>query len=85
MTDPDARAFLHYEGFANREPAPGAPMRRVERALTRHVPVRFPAETIEVVDQLARAEGVTISAWIRQAVDAAIREPPDRSSGAQTE
>lgn len=47
MTDPDARAFLHYEHPASRGPAPGDPSRRPERALTRHVPVRFRAETIE--------------------------------------
>lgn len=81
MSDPDARAFLNYEDSANRAPTPGAPRRRLERALSRHVPVRFPAETIEVIDQLARAEGVTVSAWIRQAVDVAIQEPHDRSLG----
>jgi Ribbon-helix-helix protein, copG family len=85
MNDPDASAFLHYDDLANREPAPGTPRRRLERALTRDVPVRFPAETIEVVDELARAEGVTVSAWIRRAVDVAIREPRGRSSGSHTE
>lgn len=85
MSDSDARAFLHYEDAANREPAPGAPRRRLQRGLTRHVPVGFPAETIEVVARLARTEGVTVSAWVREAVDVAIREPRDRNSGSQTE
>jgi hypothetical protein len=85
MNDPDGRAFLYYEDPANRQPAPGGPSRRLERALARDVPVRFSAETIDVIDQLARAEGVSVSAWIRQAVDVAIRTPRDWSSGTQTE
>jgi len=73
MSDPDAEAFEHYDDPARREPAPGRPRRRPERALTEHVPVRFPAATIEAVRQLADADGMTVSAWIRRAVEAAAR------------
>jgi predicted DNA-binding protein len=65
----DAEAFEHYDDPARREPAPGAPRRRSERPLTQHVPVRFPAETIEQVRRLAEADGMTVSAWIRRAVE----------------
>ncbi len=73
MSDSDERAFLHYEDPPNREPAPGAPRRR------------FPAETIGLVDELARADGMTASGWIRRAVDLAIRERRDEGSVGQTE
>ena len=70
----DAEAFEYYEDPAKREPAPGAPRRRLERPLTQHVPVRFPAETIEQVRALADADGMTVSAWIRRAVERAVCE-----------
>ena len=73
MSDPDAEAFEHYDDPARREPAPGRPRRRPDRALTEHVPVRFPAATIEAVRQLAETDGMTVSAWIRRAVEAAAR------------
>lgn len=70
----DAEAFEHYDDPANREPAPGPPRRRPERPLTQHVPVRFPAETIEQVRRLAEADGMTVSAWIRRAVERTLRQ-----------
>lgn len=70
----DAEAFEYYEDPARREPAPGPPRRRPPRPLTQHVPVRFPAETIEQVKRLADADGMTVSAWIRRAVDRAVRQ-----------
>ncbi len=73
MSDPDREAFEHYEDPARREPAPGRPRRRPDRALTEHVPVRFPAATIEVVRKLAEGDGMTVSAWIRRAVESAAR------------
>lgn len=85
MSDSDARAFLHSEDPPNREPAPGAPIRRVDAPLARHVAVRFPTETIGLVDELARADGMTTSGWIRRAVDFAIRERRDDGSVGQTE
>ena len=81
MKDPDAEAFGFYDDPKRREPAPGPPRRRPERALTQHVPVRFPAPTIETVRELAEADGMTVSSWIRRAVDAAVRT---RAGGASS-
>ena len=69
----DADAFEHYDDPANREPGSGAPRRRADRPLTRHVPVRFPTETIEEIRTVAEADGLTVSAWIRRAVDRTLR------------
>jgi len=84
MSDPDTEAFEHYEDPRRREPAAGRPRRRPARALTEHVPVGFPAATIEVVRKLAEADGMTVSAWIRRAVEAATRSrtgsPADESA-----
>lgn len=78
MSDPDAEAFEYYEDPARREPPPGRPRRHRDRALTEHVPVRFPAATIKAVRALAEADGLTVSAWIRRAVERAIgRQEPN--------
>jgi hypothetical protein len=69
----DAETFEYYDDPANREPAQGPARRRPQRALTHHVPVRFPAETIEQVTRIADDEGMTVSAWIRRAVERAVR------------
>ena len=90
MSDPDAEAFEYYEDPARREPATGRPRRCPDRALTQHVPVRFPATTIEAVRALAEADGMTVSAWIRRSVERAIRqrgaplEPAESQSDART-
>jgi hypothetical protein len=73
MTSADADAFEYYDESAYRERAAGEPRRRHARTLARHVAVRFPAETVESVRPLAQADGMTVSAWIRRAVDSAIR------------
>lgn len=70
----DGETFEHYDDPANREPAGGEARRRSARALERHGAVRFPAETVESVRPLAQSEGMTVSAWIRRAVSAAIRQ-----------
>ncbi len=70
----DAEAFEHYDNPANREPAAGEARRRRARTLARHVPVRFAADTIEAVRPLAQMDGMTVSAWIRRAVDSATRQ-----------
>jgi hypothetical protein len=70
----DAEAFEHYDDPAHREPVAGEPRRHGVRTLARQVPVRFPADTIEAVHPLAQANGMTVSAWIRRAVDSAIRQ-----------
>lgn len=42
--------------------------------MTGHVPVRFPAETPEEIRELAEADDLTVSAWIRRAVDRTLRQ-----------
>ncbi len=74
MSERDVEAFEFYEDPAHREPAPGPPRRRGDRALTQHVPVRFSANTIEEIKRLAVADGMTVSAWIRRAVTQALRD-----------
>jgi hypothetical protein len=81
----DAEGFEYYDNPANREPAPGPPRRRPERPLTQHVPVRLPRETVRRAKRLADADGVTVSTWVRRAVDEALqrrdsirRERPSR-------
>jgi hypothetical protein len=74
MTSDDADAFEYYDEPSHREPAAGEPRRRRARTLARHVPVRFSADTIEAVRPLAQTDGMTISAWIRRAVDSAVRQ-----------
>jgi hypothetical protein len=76
----DAEVFEYYDDPAKREPAPGAPRRRPRRPLTQHVPVRFPAETIAHVRRLAEADGMTVSAWIRRAVERALYAPSSAST-----
>lgn len=73
MTSDEADACEHYDDPAHREPAAGEPRRPRARTLARHVPVRFPMETIESVRPLAQTDGMTVSAWIRRAVHSAIR------------
>jgi len=85
MSDSDAEAFEHYDEHARREPAPGQPRRRPDRALTEHVPVRFPAATIEAVRQLAETDGMTVSAWIRRAVESAMRGRTSAPAGESAE
>jgi hypothetical protein len=69
----DAAAFKHYDDPANRGPAAGEPRQRRARTIGRHVAVRFPAETIELVRPLAQRDGMTVGAWIRSAVDSEVR------------
>jgi hypothetical protein len=69
----DAEAFEYYDDPRRREPARGTPRGRPHRPLTQHVPVRFPRETIRRVERLAKVDGVTVSAWIRRAVDETLR------------
>mgnify|MGYP000895691212 CR=1 FL=1 len=69
----DDEAFEHYDNPAAREPATGTPRRRSSKPLTQHVPVRFPVESINRVKALADEEGLTVSTWIRRAVDQALQ------------
>jgi hypothetical protein len=74
MTRDDADAFEYYDDPDHREPAAGEPRRCGARTPARHVPIRFPADRIEAVRPLAQTDGMTVSAWIRRAVDAAVRQ-----------
>jgi hypothetical protein len=65
----DTTAFEHYDDPTNREPVPGAPERRRDRSATREVSVSLRAETIEEISWLADADGITVNAWIRRAVE----------------
>jgi hypothetical protein len=78
MTSEDADAFEYFDEPAHREPAAGEPRRRRARRLAQHVPVRFPADTIEAVRLMAQTDGMTVSAWIRRAVSSALRERQHR-------
>lgn len=40
--------------------------------LTAHVPVRFPADLIAEVKELAQQDGRTVSNWIRVVIDAEV-------------
>lgn len=42
------------------------------RKLSASIPVRFPPETVAAVKSLADSEGVSVSEWIRAAVQSAI-------------
>jgi hypothetical protein len=64
---PDCAAYAHYSDPANRQPAEGARAYRVPK-LTKHVPVRFDADVIDRAKQVAEAEGLTVSSWIRRLV-----------------
>jgi hypothetical protein len=87
MTQRDAEAFDYYDDPANREPADGPPRRRRERALTQHVPIRFHAATVDAVRELAGADGMSVSAWIRHAVEQEVarRSRPELATRTQTD
>lgn len=69
----DAGAFAYYDDPENRRPAPDAEVRRrrplSRKVLDNHVPVRFSADTIAQIREVAAAEGLSVSAWIRRLVD----------------
>ena len=56
-------------------------IRRIAATIrTQHVPVRFPASTIATVRELAKGDGMSVSAWIRHTVErevAARRSAPE--------
>jgi hypothetical protein len=83
MSDRDAEAFEHYDDPSKREPADGPPRRRRPRALTQHVPVRFPAATIATVRDLAQGDGMSLSAWIRHTVEQEIARRGASERGTQ--
>ncbi len=52
---------------------PKGPARRRKQNLTEMVPVRFEADVLDEVRRRADAEDRSVSAWIRRAVEQALR------------
>jgi hypothetical protein len=72
MSDVEASDF--YADPANQGVAPGPAVRPPRpKALGGSIPVRFPPSSVEAIKQLADADGVTVSGWVRQVVDAELR------------
>jgi predicted DNA-binding protein len=46
-----------------------------DQRLSRHVPVRFRADTIDRAKRLAERDGMTVSAWIRQLIEHELTTP----------
>ena len=68
-SNPDCAAHLHYANPDNRVLA--GPRRRTFQPpkLTKHTPIRFRAEVIEQVKEIAERDGLTVSSWIRRLVE----------------
>src|SRR5688572_11902042 len=82
MTDKEMTPEELYEFYkhpANLEPQ--GPALRLRGGLTEMVPVRFTAQMLEVIRQLANAEDRPVSWWIRRAVERDI----ERQSGDDVE
>jgi hypothetical protein len=47
------------------EPYSVGPYQENHPRLTRHIPIRFDSETLEAAKEIAEADGVTVSSWIR--------------------
>ncbi|MEW6581627.1 MAG: hypothetical protein AB1416_02550 [Actinomycetota bacterium] len=67
----DERAFRHYDEPAHREPAPG-PARKLptppRTKLSEYVPIRLSTDVMNAIREHAHADGLTVSAWIRQLI-----------------
>jgi hypothetical protein len=70
MTNNEMTPQEQYDFYAQPEHQipQGAPRRRTAK-LTELVPIRFPPETLEEVQRLARADDRSVSSWIRRAVE----------------
>lgn len=83
----DDDVMEHYEDPKNREPAAG-PARRLSRpprpALSEYVPIRLTAESMAVLRQRADADGVTVSAWIRNLIGSALSRGGDEPAAVVT-
>jgi len=67
----DAEAADFYADPANQRVASGPAVRPPRpKALGGSIPIRFPPSTVEAVKLLADADGLTVSEWVRRAVDA---------------
>jgi hypothetical protein len=67
----DESMHQHYADPDNRTPA-GPGRRRAAQTLSTHVPIRFSAEVIGEVKQLADKDRKTVSSWIRDVVEAEV-------------
>lgn len=68
----DEEAADFYADPANRELR--AEAHQIERPrLSTHVPIRFRPDTIAAVSRLADEDGTTVSGWIRNVVELAVR------------
>jgi hypothetical protein len=70
MSDRDDAAAAYYEDPANRQ-LRGSGLKRPPQQgrLTTHVPIRFSSGIIDRVRDLAAADGMTVSSWIRDVVE----------------
>jgi hypothetical protein len=63
-----------YDFYAKAEnQTPKGPARRRKQNLTEMVPVRFEADVLDEVRRRADADDRSVSAWIRRAVEQALR------------
>lgn len=69
MSDDEAAAF--YRASASLPTGERVTPKKIR--LSGHVPVRFSESTIGEVKRLAALDGVSVSTWIRQLVDKAVR------------
>jgi hypothetical protein len=78
----EAEATELYADPANQAVAPGPAVRPPRpKALGGSIPVRFPSSSVEAIKRLADVDGVTVSGWVRRAVDAELK----RREGAATQ
>jgi hypothetical protein len=77
-TPQDRSRVAGWQARLDPEPQPAPEPADDGESLSGHVAVRFPADLIAAAKQLAAAEGMTVSAWIRREVEreAARREQP---------
>lgn len=68
-TDPltPGQEYDHYSDPQNQQPQ-GSPRRR-RQPLTTSVPVHFPDDLLDEVKRAAEADDLSVSAWIRRAVE----------------
>jgi hypothetical protein len=64
--------YDHYAKAKNQTPQ--GPARRRKQNLTEMVPVRFEADVLDEVRRRADADDRSVSAWIRRAVEQALRK-----------
>jgi hypothetical protein len=63
-----------YDRYAKaKSQTPQGPVRRRKQNLTEMVPVRFEADVLDEVRRRADADDRSVSAWIRRAVEQALR------------